>query len=211
MPHSSPPLHFDRRTTASRLTVGLLGLMFVFGAADSLNTPSTASEAQPNPAIASLQPGQVSVTGQNGTYKGQVLVQAPSETAWKVLTDYANFEAFLPDVAESQIISAQGNQKVYEQVNVFRVLAFTKKARVRLATTETYPNQVAFKVVQGDVDALHGTWKLSSPAPGQVLISHEVTVIPKASDNKTLFYGIYKSTLKKTLLAIRNEAERRSQ
>ncbi|MGF1604380.1 MAG: SRPBCC family protein [Thermosynechococcaceae cyanobacterium] len=209
-PLTMPP---DRRTTRSRLVVGLLGLMFVLGAGESVRAPSIASEPLPSAAVqqVALQPGHLSVTGENGTYKGQVLVQAPAETVWKVLTDYGNFKDFMPDIAESKMISSQGNQKVYEQVNVFRVLAFSKQARVRLAATETYPNQVAFKVVQGDVDSLQGTWTLTSPAPGQVLISHEVTVIPKASDNKNLFYGIYKNSLKKTLLAVRKETERRSQ
>ncbi len=206
-----------RQRIKHRVTVGLAGLMVLTGTGNVLVPKSIASDLSPSLQRsltiqqAALPPGQVSVTGRNGQYKGQVLIQASPEVAWDVITDYDNFKNFLPDLEDSRMISTQGNQTVYEQVNVFRVLAFTKKARVRLAATETYPKQVSFKVVQGNVKSLQGTWTLTSPAPGQVLVQHEVTVVPKDSDNKTLFFGVYKNSLKKTIAAIHKEVERRSQ
>jgi ribosome-associated toxin RatA of RatAB toxin-antitoxin module len=197
------------------LGAGLLGLGIVLGVGNALAAP-VQPEVQSEPfslaaELVAVQPGQVSVTGQNGQYKGQVLIQASADVAWKVLTDYDNFKNFLPNVSESRVISAQGNKKVFEQVNVFRVLSFTKQARVRMASTESYPKQVAFQVMEGDVKDLKGTWTISSPAPEQVLITHEVTVIPKDSDNKTLFFGIYKNSLKQTIAAVGQEVERRAQ
>lgn len=200
------------------LSAGLLGVGLTLGAGQSLATHSPL-QTPPGEQLASIaaqqlvamQPGQVSVTGQNGQYKGEVLVEAPADMAWQVLTDYNNFKDFLPNVSESRMISAEGNQKIFEQVNVFRVLAFKKQARIKLASTESYPKQVAFQVMEGDVKDLKGTWTLSSPAPNQVLIRHEVTVVPKDSDNKTLFFGIYKNSLKQTIAAVGKEVERRAQ
>lgn len=205
MTHSTKiAMKFDAQQPRRFLITGLLGATLVLGVGESL-APRTQVQAN------ETTPGQASVVGRDGQYSGQILVEAPAEMAWQVLTDYDNFKNFLPNVAESKVVSSQGNQKVFEQVNEFRVLAFTKKARVRLASTETYPKQVAFKVVDGDVKELQGTWTLSSPAPNQVLIRHEVSVMPKDSDNKTLFFGIYKSSLKRTIAAVGREVERRSQ
>jgi ribosome-associated toxin RatA of RatAB toxin-antitoxin module len=209
----------NRLKTGPYLTAGLLGLGMVLGVGNAFAAQPDQFDIQSGEQfsltaaqqLVAVQPGQVSVTGQNGQYKGQVLIQASADTAWKVLTDYDNFKNFLPNVSESRVISVQGNQKVFEQVNVFRVLSFTKQARVRMASTESYPKQVAFQVMEGDVKNLKGTWKISSPAPEQVLITHEVTVIPKDSDNKTLFFGIYKNSLKQTIAAIGKEVERRAQ
>ncbi|PZD73294.1 hypothetical protein C1752_02242 [Acaryochloris thomasi RCC1774] len=209
----------DSLKTGQRLTAGLLGLGLVLGASQALAAKTHPFDAQSGERFSStaaqqlvaVQPGQVSVTGQNGQYRGEVLVQAPADMAWKVLTDYENFKNFLPNVSESRVISAEGNQKVFEQVNVFRVLTFTKQARVKMASTESYPKQVSFQVMEGDVKDLKGTWTISSPAPNQVLISHEVTVVPKDSDNKTMFFGIYKNSLKKTIAAVGKEVERRAQ
>ncbi len=206
-------------TKTQYLAAGLLSLGLTLGAGDSLaknphpvdlqsGEPLTSIDA---PQVVAFEPGQVSVTGENGQYKGQVLVQAPAEMAWKVLTDYDNFKNFLPNVSDSRVVSTQGNLKVFEQVNVFQVLSFKKEARVKMASTESYPQQVAFQIMEGDVKDLKGTWTLSSPAPGQVLISHEVTVVPKDSDNKALFFGIYKNSLKKTISAVGSEVERRAQ
>ncbi|MEO0377463.1 MAG: SRPBCC family protein [Cyanobacteria bacterium P01_A01_bin.17] len=207
----------DSLKTGQRLTAGLLGLGLVLGGSQALAAkthPFGAGERFSSTAaqqLVAVQSGQVSVTGQNGQYRGEVLVQAPADMAWKVLTDYENFKNFLPNVSESRVISAEGNQKVFEQVNVFRVLTFKKQARVKMASTESYPKQVSFQVMEGDVKDLKGTWTISSPAPNQVLISHEVTVVPKDSDNKTMFFGIYKNSLKQTIAAVGKEVERRAQ
>lgn len=164
-----------------------------------------------------LQQGQVLVTGSKGSYVGKFLVSAPVATAWKVVTDYNNFERFVPNVLSSQLLQSNGNRKVFEQIQVVRVFAFTKQSRVRLAVTEVYPQRVGFRVIQArGLDSLEGVWRLEpvSPyrgaKPNQVLLTHQVTVKPRSKGSRDLFFGIYKDTLEDTLAAIRREIERRS-
>ncbi len=162
--------------------------------------------------IAQLQIAQsngVSVSGSNGTFTGQVLVRTSAQTAWNVLTDYNRFSSFIPSVAESRVLQSNGNRKVFEQVNVIRVLAFTRRSRVVISSVESYPQQISFSLVEGDVESLQGVWRIQPRGNNQVLITHQVTVDPGSSPTRGLFFNIYRSTLANTLSALKQEMERR--
>ncbi|MGK7901786.1 MAG: SRPBCC family protein [Hormoscilla sp.] len=164
-----------------------------------------------------LRQGRVVMTGEEGEYTGRILVKAPIATAWEVLTDYNNFKNFLPNVAKSEVIQKNGNSLVFEQVNVIRVFIFTQKPRVKIAVKQTYFQQIAFRLIEGDVDSLEGVWRLEpvSPYPGappdRVLISNQVTVDPGNISTRDLFFSIYKKTTSDTLAAIKEEIEKRSE
>lgn len=157
-----------------------------------------------------LQPKQVRVTGKQGQYRGQVVVNAPIATTWKVVTDYNNFERFLPNVVSSQLLKTNGNQKVFEQTQRIRAFIFNKQVRVRIAVTETYPQQVTFKVVSGDIKSLQGVWRLQPISRNQVLLVHQVAVNPGSTSNRDLFFRVYKDSLTNTLAAMKRESERRA-
>ena len=163
-----------------------------------------------------LRQGKSLVTGSNGKYTGKVLVTATPATAWQVLTDYNNFYRFLPSVVSSKLIQNNGDRKVFEQVQVIRVFAISKKARVRIAVKETYPKQIAFSLVEGDLKSLQGAWRIEpvSPYPGapsnQVLIVHQVNADPGAIAARGVFYSVYKNTLENTMVALKKEVEKRS-
>lgn len=177
-------------------------------------TPSAAAEVFDTPQLeqqeVTLQPKQVRVTGKQGQYRGQVVVNAPIATTWKVVTDYNNFERFLPNVVSSQLLKTSGNQKVFEQTQRIRAFIFNKQVRVRIAVTETYPQQVAFKVVSGDIKSLQGVWRLQPISRNQVLLVHQVAVNPGSTSNRDLFFRIYKDSLADTLGAMKRESERRT-
>jgi ribosome-associated toxin RatA of RatAB toxin-antitoxin module len=162
-----------------------------------------------------LKEGKVILTGEQGQYVCRILVNSNVDNVWQVLTDYDNFEEFLPGVAESELVQADGDRKIFEQVNQVKTLIFRTQARIRLAITESYPQHITFDFVDGDLDTLNGTWLLEpvspypSAPPNQVLITHRVSVEPNTIPSKSIFYNIYESTLEKTLTAIKNEIEER--
>ncbi|MGK7893704.1 MAG: SRPBCC family protein [Xenococcus sp. (in: cyanobacteria)] len=164
-----------------------------------------------------LREGQVIVTGEKGVYTCRFLVNGSVDTAWQVLTDYNNFELFLPGVTNSQLLETNGDRKIFEQINRVKTFIFSKKARVRMAITESYPQKIAFNFLDGDLDTLDGTWVLEpvspypSAPPNQVLITHQVTVEPNSIPSRSFFYNIYENTLEKTLTAIKEEVEQREQ
>lgn len=203
-------LKLKRRLISGSLVCSSLaiGSMPAFAAAGH---PMSLSES-PFAAAETMQIAQagVSVTGSEGSFTGQVLVRTSVQTAWNVLTDYNRFSSFIPSVAESRVLQSNGNRKVFEQVNVIRVFPFTRRSRVVISSVESYPQQIAFSLVEGDVESLQGVWRIQSRGNNQVLITHQVTVDPGSSPTRGLFFNVYKSTLASTLAALKQEMERRS-
>ena len=162
-----------------------------------------------------LRKGNVILLGNNGKYTCRVLVKSSMDNAWQVLTDYDNFSEFLPGVASSELIENNGDRKVFEQINKIKALIFSIESRVQIATTESYPQQIAFEAVGGDLATLNGKWILEpvsaypSAPPDQVLITHEVVVEPAKTPSDSFFFGIYEDRLEEILLAIKQETEKR--
>ncbi|HEY9645533.1 MAG TPA: SRPBCC family protein [Chroococcidiopsis sp.] len=156
-----------------------------------------------------LQQGRAVVSGDNGQYTGRILVNAPISTVWAVLTDYNNFGRFMPNVDSSRLLRSNGNQHVFEQINVVHVFPITHRTEVVIATSESYPNQISFQAIDGDIESLQGSWQLSQVSSSQVMITHNVAVDP-GSSNRNLFFSLYRSGLQDTLTALKRESERRS-
>ena len=162
-----------------------------------------------------LREGKVIVIGEEGDYICRILVNSSVDTAWQVLTDYNNFELFLPGVTNSELLEANGDRKIFEQINKIKTFIFSTKARIRMAVTESYPQKIAFNFLDGDLDTLDGTWLLEpvspypSAPPNQVLITYQVNVEPNSIPSRSFFYNIYENTLEKTLAAIKQEVEER--
>lgn len=168
----------------------------------------------PSAERAALYRGEVLVSGENGEFMGRVLVNAPLDQAWDVLTDYDNFENFLPNIESSQLLSSEGNRNIFEQVNVIKVLPFvTTRSRIEIQSVESYPQRVDFSLVRGDLDALEGVWQLEPIATAEgdrVLVTHRVSVDPGNGSPRGVFFSTYKSILEGSLSAAKQETEQRA-
>ena len=164
----------------------------------------------------SLRNGELVFLGEAGDYTCRFLVKTSVDNAWQVLTDYEHFAEFLPGVISSELIENNGNLKVFEQINKIKTLIFSIESRVKIASTESYPEQIAFQAVDGDLKTLNGEWLLEpvspypSAPPDSVLITHKVTVEPAEAPSDSIFFSIYEDRLQETLLAIKQEAEKRA-
>ncbi len=162
-----------------------------------------------------LRKGEVILLGERGQYTCRVLTTSSMDNVWQVLTDYNRFSEFLPGVTSSELIVNNGDRKVFEQINKIKTLIFSIESRVEIATIEFYPQQIAFKAIDGDLKTLNGKWILEpvspypSAPPDQVLITHTVLVEPAKTPSDSLFFGIYEDSLEKTLVAIKQETEKR--
>lgn len=164
---------------------------------------------------AALREGKVILMGAEGEYTARILVTSSVDTAWQVLTDYNNFAEFLPGVATSELLESSGDRKVFEQINQIKTFIFSTKARVRVAVTESYPQQIIFSAIDGDLEEMDGNWLIEpvspypSAPPDSVLLTYKVSVEPASTPSDGIFYGIYEDSLEKTLTAIKQEAEKR--
>ncbi|MEL7334333.1 MAG: SRPBCC family protein [Cyanobacteria bacterium J06560_2] len=170
---------------------------------------------------AALTDGQVTVTakraGDEGQFVARVLVDAPTETAWEVLTDYDNFKDFLPNVKDSALLEEAGNRKVFQQLNVVSVVpgVLDIESRVQIASVESFPQQVDFELVGGDLALLEGQWALvpvvseDEDSADKVLITHQVNIDPGESSPRGLFFSTYRLVLEDSLAAAKTETEAR--
>jgi ribosome-associated toxin RatA of RatAB toxin-antitoxin module len=154
----------------------------------------------------SLRQGRVLLSGEEGNYTARVMANGSIDTAWAVLTDYNNFASFLPGIESSQLLSSDGDQRQFEQVNVIRIFPITHRERTVIAAVEDYPSKISFSMVDGDLKTLQGAWTITD-AGSQAVITHQVAVEP--ASNRSIFFGIYKDNLQKTMAALKTEIERR--
>lgn len=162
-----------------------------------------------------LRRGEPLISGEQGSYVGKILVTATSELVWSVLTDYDNFPNFLPNVVASRVVKEEGNEKIVERIDSRQVFLVNVRSRTRTAVTESKPQRIDFRLVEGDLKKLQGYWTLEpiSPyrgaPPQQVLLTQTVEISPAPGTPDGIFYGIFKDSLVRSLVAIREEAERR--
>lgn len=157
---------------------------------------------------------EVLLKGGRGQYEVMVTTAVDGATAWRVLTDYGNFARFLPTVAKSRIIEADGPRTVVEQVDRRRILLSTIESVVRTENLEIDQQQISFRLLQGNLQHMYGHWRLDSvtpPASPQplLLVSQLVHAEADVGPFKTMFYSLFETSLVETIQAIRQEMERR--
>lgn len=163
-----------------------------------------------------LREGKTIVTGAEGKFVGKVLVEATSEAVWNVLTDYDNLYTFLPNVISSKVLETNGNRKIVEQVSKRKIVLVDVQSRIRTENTEIDKKQIDFRLIEGDLGKLQGSWKIEpvSDYPGgeitKVLITQEVEVLPKSGTPEGIFYDIFQGAMGDNLEAIRKEVLKRS-
>lgn len=149
-----------------------------------------------------LEQGKVILKGEKGNYLGLVMAVGTRESVWEVLTDYNNFENFLPNIASSTIVAESGNNVVFEQTNVVDLWLFQQDFKVKTKAIKQQPDRIDFQIVEGDLKKLIGSWQIQTISANKVLITHRVEVEPAGDIEKPFFYGIYESSLEETLNAI---------
>jgi ribosome-associated toxin RatA of RatAB toxin-antitoxin module len=165
-----------------------------------------------NPLIISQQTNQTVITGEQGQYFASILINASSAEVWAVLTDYNNFNQFIPNVTFSQLIESNDNVKIIEQISERILFGLPIQTRMRTQNEEIDRQQINFTLINGDLSKLEGYWKIESVTSAnstgnQVLLTHQVEAQPPAGIPPAIFYDIFKNSLEPTMNAIRQAAE----
>jgi ribosome-associated toxin RatA of RatAB toxin-antitoxin module len=163
-----------------------------------------------------LKPGQAVITGNNGKYTAQILIQGTVDQVWSVLTDYNNYASFMPNMTASKVLATKGNQYLVEQVDRYRILLFTTTARTRLNITENPQESYNFQMVEGKLQKLQGRWSLQ-PVAGSagssvnhVLVTATIEAQPLPNTPKDIFFSLFQNTLRDRLQAINTEVKNRA-
>jgi ribosome-associated toxin RatA of RatAB toxin-antitoxin module len=158
---------------------------------------------------------KVLLKGGEGQYGLMVATPVDAAIAWDVLTDYGNFHKFLPTVAASRVVEADGPRTIVEQVDRRRILLSTVESTVRTENLEIDRQQISFRLLQGNLQHMYGHWRLDI-APDQqssvplLLVSQQVKAEADVGPFKKMFYNLFETSLIETIQAIRQEMERRA-
>jgi ribosome-associated toxin RatA of RatAB toxin-antitoxin module len=168
----------------------------------------------------SLLNGRPIVHSVGNHYTGDILVPAPISAIWNVLTSYRQFERFFSSVESSRVLEEDGDRKVVEQITVLEVLMAKMRSRICTENTETPQERIDFRLIDGDLKMMKGTWTIrpvtlpesvqsssqSSPNQPHGLLRQAVRAEAGSGLLEGTFGVIFTNTLKDTLKTIRREA-----
>lgn len=132
-----------------------------------------------------------------------ILIEAPIEKVFGIITDYEKYVEFLPEVKRIQISARSGNQ-----VEVQHEVAMIATVRYTLRLTEDKPSRVSWSLVKGEfMRQNQGSWLLEAQGDGrtQATYSIEMTfgpLVPRAIVN-----ALVETSLPKMLSAFKARAE----
>jgi len=135
-----------------------------------------------------------------------VVIHAPADVLFDVITDYESYPSFLSDVAEA---------KVLERTEAGAIVKFglnlIKKVHYSLKMTETRPTRVRWELHESSLmKANVGGWTLESLPDGTTRATYEVDVTPRGFVPGPIVSALTGRTLPATLEAFKQRAEARA-
>ncbi|MBD2464414.1 SRPBCC family protein [Oscillatoria sp. FACHB-1407] len=139
-----------------------------------------------------------------------IQIPHPVETVWNILTDYEHLADFIPNLAKSRRIEhPQGGIRL-EQVGSQSFFKLKFCARVILDMVEKFPDQLDFRMVEGDFKEFVGSWllqpQLIGGQPGTEL-QYVVQILPPRTMPTALIERCLSHTLAMNLTAIQQRTQ----
>ena len=150
----------------------------------------------------------VNVIKAEGPSKGMVaatvLIDAPVEHVWQVMTDCGEIPTFVPGVESCQIMSSGPNWEIIKH-EVKWIWLFPKLAYVFRATYQKN-EQIDFVRIDGDLKAMKGVWQLSPwQANSKTIVHYRVYLDPGFFVPQWLVRRALKKDLPAVLTALRSK------
>jgi coenzyme Q-binding protein COQ10 len=132
-----------------------------------------------------------------------IVINAPVEKVFRIVTDYERYAEFLPEVKRVSTSGRSNNRvKVHYEVEVIKRIKYT------LEMNEEPPHRVSWSFVEGELMRdNHGSWSLE-PASGeatQATYSIEMALGPLVP--KAIVKALVETSLPKMLDAFKKRAE----
>ncbi|MBD1910332.1 MULTISPECIES: SRPBCC family protein [unclassified Leptolyngbya] len=127
---------------------------------------------------------------------------------WQILTDYDHLADFIPSLTKSQRIDHPSGGIRVEQVGAETFLRLKVCLRVVLDMVESFPNEIQFSMVEGDLRQFTGAWQLTpQPEARGTVLRYVVTVQPGRAIPISIIERNLRHNLVRNLLAIRQRAD----
>lgn len=163
--------------------------------------------ASPSQIIAT-QSESIRISGTQGNYTAQILVNRSQEQVWRVLTNYNGFASFVPDIVSSKVVESNGTKKIVDQV-YSAPYTFGFKPKARLVFNENHLKSVEMNLVSSDrLNILQGRMLMEPRGSQQTMINYNIRIEPSIPFfMKNSFYAAYETQLLENLRMIKKEIE----
>lgn len=139
---------------------------------------------------------------------GKILIDAPPEDVWTVITDYNNHQNFIPKVLESRLLSNNGTRQVLYQRGKSGMLFFRKTVQITLQVESEPVSRISFKILEGDFRIYQGNWLLEAlPGKRASMLTFEATIQPDFFAPSFFVRSVQKNDLPKILEAVKLRSE----
>lgn len=118
------------------------------------------------------------------TVRASVLVRAPMDCVWTLLSDYGALATHIPNLAESDVQRVYVGGARVSQCGAQNILGFTFRASVVLEMRELFGDAGEWcaidfdRVRSDDFKLFHGTWRLERVSHAVTALFYDVTLSP---------------------------------
>lgn len=141
-----------------------------------------------------------------GWVEAMVLILAPPETLWPIMTDCAEAPTFVPGLKDCEVLDSGQNWDIIRH-DVKWIWFLPKFSYVFRAEYNKY-KQIDFERIRGDLREMKGAWRLVPiNHGGQTVLRYEVYIDPGLFVPKWLVRQSLKKNLPALLAALRRQAE----
>jgi ribosome-associated toxin RatA of RatAB toxin-antitoxin module len=132
-----------------------------------------------------------------------IVIQAPLEKVFRVVTDYERYAEFLPEVKRVSTSERSGNRvKVHYEVEVI------KRIRYTVQLIEEPPQRVSWTLVEGEVMRDNrGSWLLEAVGQGKTQATYSIEMALGPLVPKAIVKALVETSLPKMLEAFKKRAE----
>ncbi|HEX8704906.1 MAG TPA: SRPBCC family protein [Myxococcaceae bacterium] len=132
-----------------------------------------------------------------------IVINAPIEKVFDVITQYEKYSQFLPEVKEVRTSNRQGNEvNVHYKVDVMKTIKYTIRSK------EERPNRMSWTFVEGEfMKDNKGSWVLEPEGEGKTKATYTVEMALGALVPKSIVTALVETSLPKMLEAFKRRAE----
>ncbi|NMO14088.1 SRPBCC family protein [Pyxidicoccus fallax] len=132
-----------------------------------------------------------------------IVINAPVEKVFDVITQYERYPEFLPEVKEIRTSNRQGNTvEVHYKVDVVKTVNYS------IRVTEERPKRMAWSFIKGEVMKDNkGSWVLEPEGEGKTRATYTVEMALGALVPKAIVNALVDTSLPKMLDAFKRRAE----
>jgi len=132
-----------------------------------------------------------------------IVINAPMEKIYALITDYASYKDFIPEVRAVQVLEQQGNEATVQYE-----AEIIKKIKYTLRHVGAPPNRLTWSFVKGDfMKDNKGSWELVDQGDGKTLVTYNIEIGLGPLVPKSIVDTLTATSLPKLLENFKRQAE----